>query len=86
MTTNIEFELVEVRAIAPFIGQFRCPSDLADEFIEQYVNGWAACGMKYEMIPMEKEAFSLQARFGNGASGGFSVADVVSSRLGSSLA
>lgn len=52
-----------------------------DEFIQQYVNGWAACGMRYDKIPMEQEAYSLQAKFGDKTSEDFSVAAIVSDRL-----
>ena len=57
-----------------------------DEFITQYVNGWAACGMQYDKIPMEQEAYSLQAKFADGASGEFSVATIISDRLRVSMA
>ncbi len=57
-----------------------------DEFIRQYVAGWAACGKQYRAIPTEQEAYGLQGRFEQGISGAFSVAAAVSNRLGVSLA
>lgn len=57
-----------------------------DEFIRQYVAGWAACGKQYHAIPMEQEAYGLQARFVQETSRAFSVAAIVSDRLGGSLA
>lgn len=57
-----------------------------DEFIRQYVAGWAARGQQYRAIPMEQEAYGLQALFEQGTSGTFSVAAAVSNRLGVSLA
>ena len=34
-----------------------------DLFVEQYVSGWAANGFDYASIPLEQDAYQLQARF-----------------------
>jgi len=36
-----------------------------DEFMEQYVHGWAGNSFDYYSIPLEKEAYILQERFSN---------------------
>jgi len=35
-------------------------------FAERYVRGWTLTGMEYESIPLERDAFELQARFDRG--------------------
>ena len=44
-----------------------------DEFINQYVVGWAANGQSYENIPLERNAYSLDARFAGAPSTPFDV-------------
>ena len=34
-----------------------------DRFMEEYVTGWATNGFDYYAIPLEREAYGLQARF-----------------------
>lgn len=35
-----------------------------DEFVNRYVNGWLAGGQQYTSIPIERQAYGLQARAG----------------------
>jgi hypothetical protein len=52
-----------------------------DQFVEQYVTGWAMSGMTYQGIPLEVMAYDLDARFAAAPAVGFSVRDEVSRRL-----
>ena len=44
-----------------------------DEFISQYIRGWAENGMVYRAIPLEVQAYDLQERFERKPSSTFSV-------------
>lgn len=44
-----------------------------EEFIEQYVRGWARQGMRYESIPLEHDARDLQTRYEREPFAAFSV-------------
>lgn len=46
-----------------------------DQFVEEYVRGWAENNYDYHSIPLEQEAYALQNRFSNGER--FSVETVV---------
>ena len=48
-----------------------------DEFMRRYVYGWAANGRQYTRIPIEVQAYSLEARFAGNPSVDFSVEDFV---------
>lgn len=54
----------------------------ADQFVEQYVTGWAANGRQYERIPLEAEAYQLQHAFTGNPGASFSVETAVRKRLG----
>ena len=43
-----------------------------EEFVRQYIRGFLAGGLRYETIPLERDAYELQARFESGE-GAFSV-------------
>ncbi len=45
----------------------------AERFVEQYVRGWVANGFDYYAIPMERQAYELQARYEAGPHDVFSV-------------
>ncbi len=49
--------------------------DLAgvDEFVSRYVKGWFAQGLRYASIPIEHQAYELQARYEANPSIGFPV-------------
>ena len=53
-----------------------------DQFVEQYVMGWAMNGRQYERIPMEVEAYALQNAFTANPGAPFSVEAAVRRRLG----
>lgn len=44
-----------------------------DEFVSRYVRGWFAQGAQYASIPIERQAYDLQARYEAEPSTGFSV-------------
>jgi hypothetical protein len=44
-----------------------------DEFVSHYVKGWFAHGQEYTAIPIERQAYDLQARYEEKPSIGFSV-------------
>jgi hypothetical protein len=50
-------------------------------FIERYVRGWADHGCAYLTIPLERDAYILQARYDTNPHGAFSVEDEVRRRL-----
>jgi hypothetical protein len=50
------------------------------EFSARYVRGWALNGMEYANIPLERDAYELQARFESGEAP-FSVEDAVVAKL-----
>jgi hypothetical protein len=52
-----------------------------DEFVGQYVRGWAQNGFDYYSIPLERDAYELQACFDAAPGEVFSVAEEVASRL-----
>jgi len=52
-----------------------------DEFINRYVMGWAANGQRYENIPLERNAYSLDARFSSAPSIPFDVRGEVAAFL-----
>ncbi len=51
------------------------------QFMHRYVRGWAENGFQYGSIPLERDAYELQARFEARPSQAFSVQDVVAQRL-----
>jgi hypothetical protein len=53
-----------------------------DRFVDQYVTGWAMNGRQYERIPLEAEAYQLQAAFTTKPDAPFSVEAAVRRRLG----
>ena len=55
-----------------------------DEFINQYVTGWAINERVYTQIPAEKEAYAMQAQF-EGRATPFQVADFVGARIKGSV-
>lgn len=52
------------------------------EFILRYVTGWAENGLQYRAIPLERDAYDLQARFERAPAEGFSARQEVSRLLG----
>jgi hypothetical protein len=50
-------------------------------FIERYVRGWADNGCAYLTIPLERDAYVLQARYDSNPHTAFSVEDEVRRRL-----
>ena len=44
-----------------------------DEFAARYVGGWTRNGFRYRDIPLERHAYTLEARFAGDPTGGFSV-------------
>lgn len=44
-----------------------------DEFVRRYVRGWFAHGQEYTLIPIERQAYELQARYEASPLTGFSV-------------
>lgn len=54
----------------------------AEEFIRRYVNGWARNGFRYETIPLEQDAYALEARFTSRPHAAFSVLAAVTDQLG----
>lgn len=48
-----------------------------DQFMDEYVTGWAANGFEYRNIPLEQQAYALQDRFLEDSSVVFSVHDEV---------
>ncbi|HEX8234466.1 MAG TPA: hypothetical protein VF600_00770 [Abditibacteriaceae bacterium] len=50
-------------------------------FIEHYMHGWANHGCAYLTIPLERDAYVLQARYDSNPQGAFSVEDEVRRRL-----
>ncbi len=53
-----------------------------DAFVERYVRGWAEGGQDYFAIPLERDAYQLQARYEAQPQQGFSVVAEVIRRLG----
>ena len=53
-----------------------------EEFITRYVNGWARNGFRYETIPLEQDAYALDARFASSPNAVFSVQAEVANQLG----
>ena len=51
------------------------------KFMQRYVRGWAENGFQYFAIPLEKDAYELQARFEAQPSQRFSVQQIVVQRL-----
>lgn len=51
-------------------------------FVERYVQGWAQNGFQYAAIPLERDAYELQARFEAQPHRAFSVRAEVRHRLG----
>ena len=51
-----------------------------DEFVKRYVRGWASNGFQYSAIPLEIQAYQLEARFRSGVAA-FSVSDEVKRQL-----
>jgi hypothetical protein len=54
-----------------------------ERFIRQYVLGWAACGFQYAAIPLEVDAYELDARFASSSGTPFDAAAEVRRRLAS---
>jgi hypothetical protein len=52
-----------------------------DRFMSEYVRGWSEAGQDYYRIPLEIEAYGLQARFDASPNHPFSVRDLVTERL-----
>jgi hypothetical protein len=50
-------------------------------FVRRYLAGWAAADYRYRAIPMERDAYDLQARFVSDPAVTFSVESEVSRRL-----
>lgn len=50
------------------------------EFVKRYVRGWASNGFQYSAIPLERQAYELEARFRSGVPA-FSVSDEVKRAL-----
>jgi hypothetical protein len=55
-----------------------------ERFIPEYVYGWAKSGERYETIPLEVQAYELQARFSSGYPTVFSIEDTVRARFAAS--
>ncbi len=53
-----------------------------DAFVEHYVQGWAEAGRDYLAIPLEKDAYQLQARYERQPDQAFSVDEAVWIHLG----
>jgi hypothetical protein len=53
-----------------------------DAFVERYVRGWAEHGQDYYAIPLEQDAYDLQARYVALPNAGFSVEAAIKRRLG----
>lgn len=53
-----------------------------ERFVEEYVNGWAANGFRYEAIPLEQMAYELADRFTAAPTSAFAVRSQVGRRLG----
>ena len=53
-----------------------------EEFARRYVTGWAENGFDYYRIPLERDAYELDARFDADPTSGFSVEAEVGRRLG----
>ncbi|MGH9426584.1 MAG: hypothetical protein ACRD2L_09835 [Terriglobia bacterium] len=53
-----------------------------EEFMRLYVLGWAANGRSYERIPLEEQAYELEARYRSSGGRAFSVLPVVREQLG----
>jgi hypothetical protein len=52
-----------------------------DGFVRRYVSGWVANGFKYSSIPLERDAYDLQARFDKAPNAPFDVLESVRKRL-----
>jgi hypothetical protein len=52
-----------------------------DPFIDRYLRGWAAVGYRYRAIPLEEDAYAIEAMFTGGLQGSFSVRQEVERRL-----
>lgn len=55
------------------------------EFVTRYVRGWAENGYEYRAIPLEQDAYELQARYERSPMQPFSVREEVARRLPSGL-
>lgn len=55
----------------------QCETLGIERFVEEYVKGWAAKGFDYYSIPMERQAYDLQARYEAGRDCVFSVNEEV---------
>lgn len=55
----------------------------AQAFVERYVHGWATNGFHYHAIPLERDAYELQARYEANPCLAFSVIEEVRRKLGS---
>ncbi len=53
-----------------------------ERFVEEYVRGWAANGFDYYAIPMERQAYELQARYEVGPDCVFLVDEEIRRRWG----
>ena len=51
------------------------------EFSRQYVRGWAENGMQYATIPLEVQAYEIQARFENPNAQAFSIGEAFRRQL-----
>jgi hypothetical protein len=54
-----------------------------ERFIPEYAYGWARSGERYGAIPLEVQAYDLQAQFASEFPAAFSVEDAVRARFGS---
>lgn len=52
-----------------------------DGFIDRYLRGWAAGGCRYRAIPLEEDAYAIEAMFTAGRRRPFSVREEVERRL-----
>ena len=55
-----------------------------ERFMTEYVLGWASAGQRYEGIPLEQQAYGLEARFAAEPSAPFSVLEAVAAAYPSS--
>ncbi len=46
-------------------------------FVRRYLVGWLAAGRRYREIPLERQAFALEAKYRANPRGGFSVEEAV---------
>lgn len=57
-----------------------------DRFVRNYVEGWAAGGFSYEAIPLERDAYELDAAFRTAGQRSFDASQLVRRRLVSQAA